>query len=362
MITYVRIVDPADTRWRPAAEPATLAVMEIIPVAVDDDEALRDWYDVFSSAERADHPEVPVVPFPELVEKARGGIDTQREDFWVARSDGVAVGGYRLRAPLRDNLDTATLVLDVAPGHRGRGHGRALADHAVDQVRAMGRRRIWAEVVEPIDGDPSPGAVLAGKVGFRRALAQTRRALDLTALDEDRMAGLEDGARARAAGYDLVAWTGPCPEEHLEGYAALVGRMSTDAPLDDLDLEPEVWDAQRIRSLEAVSAAQQRTVVLTAARNVTSGDLVAYTDIAVSEHAPADAFQWSTIVRREDRGHRLGLLVKVANLRRVREQLPRVERVHTWNADSNDHMVAINEALGFLPLHREVEWQLDLPD
>jgi GNAT superfamily N-acetyltransferase len=334
--------------------------MEITRVAVDDDEGMREWYDVFRSAERADHPEVPVVPFPELLEKARGGADTEREHFWVARSDGVATGGYRLRVPQRDNLDTAMLVLDVLPRARGRGHGRALTGHAVDQVRAMGRHRIWVEVVEPIDGDPSAGAVLARKIGFRRALAQTRRVLDLAALDEARLAGLEDGASARAAGYDLVTWTGPCPEEHLEGYAALVSRMSTDAPMDDLALEPEVWDADRIRSQEAVTAAQQRTVVLTAARHVASGELVAYTDIAASQHAPADAFQWSTIVRREDRGHRLGLLVKLANLRRVREQLPQAQRVHTWNADSNDHMVAINEALGFVPLHRQVEWQLDL--
>ena len=348
-------------RWRPAPGPATLAAMEITQVPVDDDKGMRDWYDVFEAAERADVPDVPVTPFPELLEKARGGADTEREDFWVARSDGVAIGCYRLRLPQRDNLDATTLVLGVAPAHRHLGHGRALADHAVDQVRALGRRRIWVEVVEPVDGDPSAGAVLARKVGFQRALVQTRRVLDLTALDDARLAGLEDGATASAGGYDLVAWTGPCPEEHLEGYAALVSRMSTDAPMDDLALEPEVWDAARIRSHEAVTAAQQRTVVLTAARHVASGELVAYTDIAVSAHAPADAHQWSTIVRREDRGHRLGLLVKVANLRRVREQLPQAERVHTWNADSNDHMVAINEALGFVPVHREVEWQLELP-
>jgi GNAT superfamily N-acetyltransferase len=347
-------------RWRLAPGPATLAAMEITQVPVDDDKGMREWYDVFEAGELADNPDVPVRPFPELLEKARGEAETEREDFWVGRSDGVAIGCYRLRLPQRDNLDSATLVLDVAPGHRRRWHGRALVDHAVDQMRAMGRRRIWVEVVEPVDGDPSAGAVLAAKAGFRRALVQTRRVLDLTTLDEARLAGLEDGAMARASGYELVAWTGPCPEEHLEGYAALTSRMSTDAPMDDLDLEPEVWDAARIRLHEAVTEAQQRTVVLTAARHVASGELVAYTDIAVSAHAPADAHQWSTIVRREDRGHRLGLLVKVANLRRVREQLPQAERVHTWNADSNDHMVAINDALGFVPVHREVEWQLDL--
>ncbi len=334
--------------------------MEITQVPVDDDRGMRQWYEMLVSAERGDHPDVPVVSFPELLEKARSDSDTGREDYWLCRRDGVAAGGYRLRVGLRDNLDTAMLVLAVAPDHRRRGYARALAAHAIEQVRAMGRHRIWVEVVEPVDGDPGAGALFAATVGFRRALAQTRRVLDLALVDREHLAGLESDAQSQSGGYELVTWTGRCPDELVEEYATLVGRLSTDAPLDDLDLEPELWDVARVRSEEALTLAQKRVSVLTAARHVASHELVAYTDIVVSEHDPVNAYQWNTIVRSDHRGHRLGLLVKTTNLRRLGVEAPRAQYVHTWNADSNRHMVAINEALGFVPLHREVEWQLDL--
>ena len=63
---------------------------------------------------------------------------------------------------------------------------------------------------------------------------------------------------------------------------------------------------------------------------------------------------------REHRGHRLGALVKVANLERLLAEAPDARRVHTWNADENTHMNAINDAMGFVPRQRESIWRLDL--
>lgn len=334
--------------------------MEITAVPVEHEAALREWYDVLLAAAAADSPGVPVMTFPEVLEKARGGATVEREDYWVGRRDGRAVGAYRLRAPQRDNLDTTELLLTVRPEDRRRGAGAALVAHALDQLRAMGRHRMMTQVAEAADGAPGPGARLAAAAGFRPALAETRRVLDLTTLDEGRLEQIEQEARAHAGGYGLVSWTGSCPDEHVEAYAGLIGRMLTDAPLDDLDLEPEVWDVDRIREREVLMAAQLRTQLMTAARHLGGGELVAYTDIVVTTHDPANAYQWDTLVRPDHRGHRLGMLVKVANLRRLLEQAPAAERVHTWNADSNAHMLAINEAMGFVPLQREVEWQLDL--
>ena len=81
----------------------------------------------------------------------------------------------------------------------------------------------------------------------------------------------------------------------------------------------------------------------------------------VTSHDPVNAFQWATLVRREDRGHRLGMLVKLVNLDRLLATAPEVRRVHTWNADLNSWMVAINEAMGFRVARLENAWRLDLP-
>jgi hypothetical protein len=41
--------------------------------------------------------------------------------------------------------------------------------------------------------------------------------------------------------------------------------------------------------------------------------------------------------------------------------VPRVERVITWNAESNVHIIAVNETIGFMPRLRFSQWQLRLP-
>ncbi len=60
------------------------------------------------------------------------------------------------------------------------------------------------------------------------------------------------------------------------------------------------------------------------------------------------------------RGHRLGLLVKVAMLDLVAEAAPEVGRITTDNAGSNEYMIAINARLGFEITGVTRNWELDL--
>jgi hypothetical protein len=74
---------------------------------------------------------------------------------------------------------------------------------------------------------------------------------------------------------------------------------------------------------------------------------------------PADpgwAHQMLTGVTRAHRGHRLGLLVKVAMAEWLKAAEPQVERLQTWNAQSNQYMIAVNEALGYTILGRPASW------
>ncbi len=71
-------------------------------------------------------------------------------------------------------------------------------------------------------------------------------------------------------------------------------------------------------------------------------------------HDPGMVFQWGTLVHPDHRGHRLGMATKVANLAWVQREAPGRERVYTMNAEVNQQMVGINEALGFRPVERHV--------
>ena len=146
------------------------------------------------------------------------------------------------------------------------------------------------------------------------------------------------------------------PEEHLAGRAALAASISTDAPSGDLDVEGEVWDGARVRAAEAQARAMGRRWWSTGAV-APDGSLVAVTELAVDPAEPELLWQWDTVVLPDHRGHALGTLVKVVNLRAALAAWPAARRVGTFNAASNVHMIRVNEAMGFVPVAEESQWQ-----
>ena len=68
-----------------------------------------------------------------------------------------------------------------------------------------------------------------------------------------------------------------------------------------------------------------------------------------------------TAVTAPHRGHRLGLLVKAAMHQWLVDAEPGVRRVVTSNSETNGHMIAINEALGYLASGWLRSWELSIP-
>ncbi len=156
--------------------------------------------------------------------------------------------------------------------------------------------------------------------------------------------------------YSLRSWVGPVPDDLVQSFAELVALLMVEAPTGELEREPESADVDALRRSEELLRDQGRTVFNTVAVDA-DGVVVAYTNLGISAPDPGNAFQWGTLVRRADRGHRLGMAVKVANLRLLSEHEVPAVRMHTWNAGVNDHMIGINERLGFRPVERNGEFQ-----
>ena len=69
--------------------------------------------------------------------------------------------------------------------------------------------------------------------------------------------------------------------------------------------------------------------------------------LGVDPMQPDWGFQEMTAVTRAHRGHRLGLLIKVAMLDLLAAGSRSWSTSLTGNADANSHMIAINANLGF---------------
>ncbi len=130
-----------------------------------------------------------------------------------------------------------------------------------------------------------------------------------------------------------------------------------DAPTDDLDVEDEVFPVERIQNYENAAVKSGHRLYRVVARHRTTGELGGHTVVLVDTESPHLAHQHDTSVSRDHRGHRLGLLLKADLMRWLAEVEPQVVSIDTWNAESNDHMIRVNERLGYQALGRELAFQ-----
>jgi GNAT superfamily N-acetyltransferase len=274
---------------------------------------------------------------------------------WVAIAEGAVVGHAQLTLPDLDNPTNSLGNVTVRPDTRRRGVGRLLWDHIADLARADGRKFVFFEASEG-----SPGEAFAGAIDAELGIYSARRMLQVDDTVRATARALEGSARAAGTGYELHVFAGATPEQFLAGSAYLWGRMSTDAPLENLALQPEAYDAARLAAREAAAARQGLVVHNALAVHSASGAVVGMTNIGLAPEDLTHGWQWNTIVDPDHRGHRLGTWIKAANLLEVLRLHPGMRTVLTWNAASNDHMIAVNEAMGFRLWDHWGEWQARL--
>lgn len=342
---------------------STLSHLEIVPLDPFDDAALDAWHHVYAIAERHDLGEAATTWQVEEVRVLMQDTGSRARSFgWTAVRDGAAVGAGWMRTPLLDNLELAEVSVHVLPSSRRRGVGSALVARLESEARSRGRRVLtglasWAYDAGS-EGSGRSGPEFARAVGFDLALTEVQRELRLP-VDDSVLARLADDAARAHTAYTLRSWSGPVPDDLLEGWARLTSTLVTEAPMGDLEVEQEAVSTDAVREHEAVIERQGRTKYNTVAISA-SGEVVAYSDLATTIHEPDRAYQWGTLVDPAHRGHRLGVAVKVANLRLLQAERPDLARLTTYNAEVNSHMIGVNEAMGFRPVARLGDFQKKL--
>ena len=281
----------------------------------------------------------------------RYGHDQEPSEHYLARVRGELVGFGAIYTSTWDNLDVAWVVGQVHPDVRKGGVGTALLEHVHERCLEIGRPSIGSDAWEG-----TPGTAFLEKHRYDKKSQAILRRQDLGDLTPGQVERLRDHALERAGDYELVRFDGPLPEEILEDYCHMASSIN-DAPLDDLELEDDNYNPERTRRVEEAQQGRNRDHLRIAARHRSTGELAGHTEVVVERWDPSVAHQLDTAVAPQHRGHRLGLLLKAEMVLWLRERNPQVRTVDTWNAESNDHMIEVNEQLGYRVVARELQFQ-----
>jgi GNAT superfamily N-acetyltransferase len=324
--------------------------------AVDDTD-FTEWFAIQAQALLADDPAGPQWAEREL--KVRHQPDEYRDVMlWLAEEEGQAVGAAVLSLPKRDNVHLAEPEVFVRPQARRRGIGTALLGVAEAAARDRGRTSMLTYLGGATATPHTPGVKFAERHGFSHRITEIRRVQQppFPFDDIDRAVKV---AEPHAAKYEFITWRDRAPDNVVHENARLEARMSTDPPQGEVEYESEAWDEARIRSAERRAAQMGRGLWTTAALSV-DGSMAGITTLVLPLSSDDHAFQGTTIVDPDHRGHRLGLLLKATNFAAFYAERPGIKKIWTWNAEDNSHMIAINEIMGYRVQGWDKAYQRDI--
>ena len=294
------------------------------------------------------------MPFEEWVAEERRKATFLDLRHVVAEVDGEVVGHGYVELDAHDNPHLGWAGLAVLPSHRRRGIGTQLLDRLTRLAADDGRASFGVSADQG-----SPGAALAAMAGLTHRQWAHQNRLLVADVDADLLRTWVAQAPERAGDYSLRTWDGPTPEPLVEAFAACTQVMNT-APMDDLDVEDERMTPDRLRVLEAARVEANVDWWTACAVHEPTGALAGFTQLSFSGWRPSVAKQNDTGVDPAHRDRGLGRWLKASMLLRLLEEKPRVERIDTWNAGSNEPMLGINHALGFRRVRVSGNWQGDL--
>lgn len=330
--------------------------MDIRPLDVDDDAELSAAYATSKRAEAADRPDAVFLTELEYAVWHRKADPMEKGIAFAAFDRAAIVGTSWLAMPLADNVDLARLRVTVPPEHRRRGVGTALLDRLLEEARSAGRRRLLTEVWLPFDhGGQHPDRRFVEKHGFALANVEVRRDLALPVPDA-LLGGLAADAAGHHRGYELRTFTDDMPDDIVRSYCLLNNMLLKQSPTGDIEYEAESLTPETYRIQLDQHRLSGRFVYTTLALDAT-GVAAAYSKLSVTPDEPGTVHQWGTLVHPDHRGRRLGIAVKVRSLQLVQRRHPDRTRVTTCNTESNAHMVAINDRLGFRPVEIQAAFQ-----
>lgn len=306
------------------------------------------------AVERPDDP----VRSDEATEADLTYVSPFREIRRVLVLDGEDVVGYCTASQhtpespdYEENKHIMRTFAEVVPDHQRHGIGTEWA-RRVEETAAE-----WGKSLVTIWTEEESGNAFLHKIGAEPKLFESENRLDLNTLDWDLIDRWIDEGVKRSPLATLEFYEERLPVHLYDEYCPVYTEITNDMPLEELEMGAEVYTPERwvdvSKWLDQTGGSHHTYLV-----RGEDGQISALTDIQYNPDTETLVYQWATGVLRQYRGRGLGKWVKAAMLRFIRERYPQARFIVTYNAKSNEPMMAINNALGFKAFRQETAYQI----
>jgi len=269
----------------------------------------------------------------------------------VVAEDGGRVVGIGLVNHMRWAFVPTKYRIDITvhPEHRGRGHGGALYEALLDQVRARLGKTVAASAKESM----ADGVRFLTERGFREVKRDWESRLFVKGFDFARFAIADD--RVAKQGIRITALA---DEMERDGSALQKAfELNEDCRMDIPSVDPptrHTFEEFRRDEIDAPNALLDAFFIAID----TDGRYLGVSNMFRSLDNPSFLWQGITGVRRDARGKGIATALK---LRTVRYAIDSgVEHIKTWNDVHNRPMLSINEAMGFVKQPAWISYEKDL--
>ncbi len=276
----------------------------------------------------------------------------------------MIAGLAELALPLSENTDTQEVELVVYPAWRGKGIGTMLMDALREVMKSEGRPKAFGYALTHADSTQEEEELPASRIATGLGLSKTATEFVSTVslpLDRDLVEDLHVEVEASLGKYRIITWEGDVPEEHMDQWCVLLNQMSADVPSEKSELETPEYDEERVRAIEARSAARGYRR-LTAVALAPNGSFAGTSYVMFREDGSRLGEQAITVVMPEHRGHNLGLALKLMTHRLLTETESKVDVIRTYTNHTNTHINAVNERLGYRTVAKELAFEGELKE
>jgi GNAT superfamily N-acetyltransferase len=325
-------------------------VKDLVLAPVDPNSASADFWRRYHEFRRDRHaetrPEDPILP--DDVEETIMRSDRRFEIFYrheIARN-GEMVSWFgcstiKPGAPgYEANRHLMSADIAVRRDHRRRGIGRSWLPLLLELMDRHGC------TVLTLDTHEESGHAFLQWLGAEPKFDDVENRLQLADVDWAMVARWVAEGEARSPRTRLELYDGRLPEAMLEEYSAQLSAGLNSAPTEQLDNGETVVTPEQVREWYERWESVQEVSHIVMAREP-DGSLSGLTEVSWCAHTPQVVHQQFTGVRPAARGRGIGKWIKAAMLQHVRELHPEARWVSTYNAGSNEPMLAINHQLGF---------------